>query len=973
MADKLRTNFKLGDILSPEDVNRTNATINANLDSIKATEDAATSAATSASNAAQAAEDASGYLSNLQDAIQDLPDGQAVTAEVADHEVRVAGLEANAATKEEVTSKYGDYSDISEFLSITTDANDKILEGFKKDGTKMFTGDVDAPNIRQMVSDVAQAAQQTQQLSQDVVEKYGDYEDLSEYLEVKTDSEDRILEGTKADGTKVFMGNIDAPNIREMGQSVEEVKESTEWFDKDNSEEWAEITTDSQGRIIKGIKADGTVYVYKLDCPELDTTITNKIIEIVGNVNKNITLKTSYSFLPSEIRYRQGDATIPELTREVNGVETPITLTPVVCNNQSDFDTAINSNSDVLIILNTDVIVSSVDIPSNKTKSINGNGHKMIGGDVEYTATSIEGSYCKCEYPYNKSNYNSFEANYSYSVGDLIQAVKGNVTTYLECIVAHTSESDLATELNVNINKWSNKGGVTGTNLFVAPNGEVLRLARSRFYDAASRIVASDNIENRNGVVVYSAGDNFPQTGSAFGGDFAPDIEQGYACVYHCKFQLPKELQDIEISSADNVYINFTSDWMSIQTKVTKTEKTNGVNWIYFDYEQTTCGVTNYIGVDNDHYVGNIRSSFFLINYQMEDNHSALIKPVIENNVVVGQTLIFPSKYTKVYESINPMFDLTHSKIYLKISNAELIASRIILTQEPSPSCKIFVDKCKVHGCVWNAFDVRKVGKGYFTDNEVYDCEMGAFVTNNQSTSIVAIGNYIHFVGTRRFNTSAINGVINYYIARNKIEDFGYHAISVGIVNQYVSSGYKDSQGIVEYNEVGLTPDYFRNAKHYVPMDAGAIYLTTHHTECIVRHNTIIGYTGRTGNRGIYCDDGAYNIYVYSNIVANIPNSFAITARYASNRAYPGVPDNVNKRILNNYCENGIKIGGSTTENPNNCYLGFNLINTKMQTVKSEINGIDAECLETPFEIDMPSYQGVFSTSVNIQKWINNL
>ena len=33
--------------------------------------------------------------------------------------------------KEDVSEKYGDYQDVSEFIAITTDANDKIVEGIK--------------------------------------------------------------------------------------------------------------------------------------------------------------------------------------------------------------------------------------------------------------------------------------------------------------------------------------------------------------------------------------------------------------------------------------------------------------------------------------------------------------------------------------------------------------------------------------------------------------------------------------------------------------------------------------------------------------------------------------------------------------------------------------------------------------------------------------------------------------------------
>lgn len=43
--------------------------------------------------AAEAAKEASGYLADLQEAIQDLPDGQAVTAEVAEHTVAIGRID----------------------------------------------------------------------------------------------------------------------------------------------------------------------------------------------------------------------------------------------------------------------------------------------------------------------------------------------------------------------------------------------------------------------------------------------------------------------------------------------------------------------------------------------------------------------------------------------------------------------------------------------------------------------------------------------------------------------------------------------------------------------------------------------------------------------------------------------------------------------------------------------------------------
>lgn len=85
----LRTDFEDGELFLAEYINETNRAVNEGI-----------------STASQAAEDASGYLADLQEAIQNLPDGQAVSAEVADHEVRVSDIEdilyGNGQTPEEI-------------------------------------------------------------------------------------------------------------------------------------------------------------------------------------------------------------------------------------------------------------------------------------------------------------------------------------------------------------------------------------------------------------------------------------------------------------------------------------------------------------------------------------------------------------------------------------------------------------------------------------------------------------------------------------------------------------------------------------------------------------------------------------------------------------------------------------------------------------------------------------------------------
>lgn len=960
--------------------------------------------------AAQAAEDASGYLANLQEAIQDLPDGQAVSAEVADHELRVSDLEANSATKEEVTSKYGDYSDISEFLDAKVDAEDHFLEGIAKDGTKVFGGNVDAPNIRQLDSDVTlaktqaqeaastaqqaservagmvedvedavsqagSALQQTEQLSQDVVEKYGDYKDVSEFLEVVTDSEGKALEALHKDGTKVFFGRIKSPNIEETEQKVVQMEDSVGWFESMLSQEWAEVTLDDENHVIKGIKKDGTAYFYKLESPTLEAKVKELVTDMVGNAGKDVNLQPS-AFLPAEIKSRTTDLSLPSFD--------DVTLTRVEINSQSDFEAAImgqsatsaTASTHLLLNLNTDVYIrTNPNIAQGNTLVINGNGHIIRGWseysyesdgstqtDYRYQASSVKGSNCYCTY----------------------------------------------------------RGRIYGANTFISPTGEVLKLARTKCYNAASRIIASEDILDVNGDVAILANGNIPQTSNKAFKEFTTGgvtYHFNENTVYHCKFQLPTELEDLEIASVDNVFVNLTTDWMSVQAKVTKAE--NG--WLFFDYVQQEKDYnvnqvlfTNYIGIDNDWHVVHNRTnrdfftSFYLINYQQEDNHSCLIKTI--NSV---DTLIFPSRYSEVGETFKPLFEFSYSGIRLKIFDATLVGYSIVKTRSGANSNDIVVlDGCTIKGCVNTAIFVRNYGSEAYVNNcEIYGCDMDG-ISCWYNSKLIVTNSYIHDMGARRNNSYCVVSYGSYYIAHNRIVDFGYAAIHAGIYQQdqptkdtvtgdFTSTGtYYPCGGIIEYNTIYQTEDYFQNkAQHMVCMDAGAIYCGIHMDEMIIRHNIVYNYTGRFANRGIYLDGGCYNYYMYSNIIANVSH-LAIKAYFAEDNQYYGLPytlDNVSKYILNNYCENGIELGGRTNypvdtgqyyigeESPdgsgwngqaledNDCYLGHNIINTQMQTIDNSISGIKDTNMEEQYFINIPAYQGAFSTTLGIKEWLNKL
>jgi hypothetical protein len=934
--------------------------------------------------------------------------------------------------KEEVAGKYGDYSDISEFLEVKTDSEDRILEGTRNDGTKVFMGDVDAPNIRQLDTDVTQAksqaqsaAEQTQQLSQDVVEKYGDYDEIDEYLDIVTDAEGHMLEATRKDGTKVFFGNIESPEIIRQNQAIQQqaedlarVQETTDYFEQMVSEEWSDLSLDENNRIIKGTKKDGTTYISKLESPTINGQIKNIVTDLIGNIGKDINLQPS-AFLPVEVQHRTSELEIPNLDNS--------TLTPVVVDTQEDWNklwgwsaggTVLVADTDVLIILNTDIkVTQNPELPANRVVVINGNGHKLLGWSNEYQATSVKGTYCSCAYPYNQSSYNAFQAGYSYSVNNLVKVVYNGTTYFLKCRVAHTSENDFATELNEHKDKWYYQG-IYGSNVFIAPDGEVLRLARSRCYTTPSDIVASDDIEDANGNVVFHEGDAFPRTSQAFSTYTWRGVTYNMNdnCVYHCKLELPAELEDLTIPELNAVYVNITTDWDSVQAKVKKVED----GWLYFDYvrrEENYDGLNNTLfnalGINNDVHVSNRYASFYLINHKIEDNNSCLLQPVIENSIITGYTLLWPNRYTTIAESVLPLFRYLNDGSVLKVFNATLVALNITRTKYTSlpenETGDVFIlDKCLVKGCVGHAIYIGPHGaEGYITNCEITDCDFHV-IYGFRKSKIYAVGNYIHDVGNRRLMSYGIAAFGIFYIAHNRVVDFGYSAIHAGLDKciqpikedgVWVTEGtYFDCHGIIEYNTVHQTPEYFQNkAVHFVTMDAGAIYCGLHTTELIVRHNIVWNYTGRGFNRGMYFDAGCYNYYVYSNIIANTTH-LSIKAYFAEDNTYLGLPytlDNVNKNILNNYVENGIELGGRTNYPvdggrfysdqthqtgwdgqalaDNGCYLGHNVINTQMQTVDNSISGIKDANKEEQYFINIPAYQGAFSTTIGIKEWLNKL
>lgn len=140
----------------------------------------------------------------------------------------------------------GVYVENPEFVYVKTDREGRILWAIKADGSIYY-----GAGIPQQVIDYIE-----EELNEKVDKEDGkslidaDYASSQstienpEYIQATLDSEDKVLEGTRADGTKVINLPIDTPSV-----FIEHVENS----------EWLSVTMDAEGKVLEGRKTDGTV------------------------------------------------------------------------------------------------------------------------------------------------------------------------------------------------------------------------------------------------------------------------------------------------------------------------------------------------------------------------------------------------------------------------------------------------------------------------------------------------------------------------------------------------------------------------------------------------------------------------------------------------------------------------------------------------------------------------------------------
>ena len=766
-----------------------------------------------------------------------------------DNTLSVSGKIASANVVGKRLTELGEYVENPEWINVITDKDNKIIYGIKTDG-KLYFGDGCPPQIKDYIEEKISS------LSLD------EYEDIVAFLN------DYLSSGTTL---KSIIDGIIATKVnKEEGKSLIDSEYASTKSNIDNIE-FLNVVTDSDNRILYGVKKDGSFYL-----PNIPDSVKKGIQKnkdyVDSIIQGNLSLKPS-NFITSLI-------TSPT---DIQPLELHESLIEIQVSTEEELLSARNryiAGENIAVVLTSDIKVKNT---INITKNTEGGEFLIIGNG--HSLYKVDNSYNKIGIKNNKS-FGTFNE----SIQDI--------------------------------------------NVFVSDNGDILLLSQSNFFEAKSRVTD----ENGNTFEEQTGGEGSTKDK-----------------VY--KFLLPEEFNGVSVSENDNVFINFTQAWTASTCKVIKIEyneattKSVAGTYLYFRYDTD---ISNY-NVDYDYVTsknatsGALFTSFFLLNYPNNDNNGVLVR----NNEIY-----FPLKYKSVNHTTDTIIEVVNNKGLVSFSDIMFKGGAYAIKATNS---KIKIDYCGFDGQTYTSVECVR---GITTCNNNKFTNLYGNAIYNAGGILYATHNFIKNTGLKRFNRGMIQSSGHYYIAYNHIEDYGYMGIGAGIGDM---TSYIESYGIIEHNTLKQSREYLYKTKHKVVSDGGVIYLWCNNNPyVIVRYNKIINGHGRRARVGIYLDDGCYNAYVLGNIVENVP-SYALYARYASNRNTAGLPDNVNRIIAHNICDEAVNLEGNPNVTDNGCYLGYNLFTNKCRNedIINNVMGQEPQIHSIRVSIE----DGVIKTPCSLKNW----
>lgn len=376
-------------------------------------------------------------------------------------------------------------------------------------------------------------------------------------------------------------------------------------------------------------------------------------------------------------------------------------------------------------------------------------------------------------------------------------------------------------------------------------------------------------------------------------------------------------------TDCSNAYILIPHWYQSSVYKIDKIDR----QYIYFtadDLKESSFGGYN---VNDDYNYGKKEIRYKLCNVETGDDYLR----------VINGKVYLPQDIHSVWEGKTHRFltiqDCKLSAVEIKgiefWSNAFAESNPAIYFK--NTECReIHIHKCGFYGMRGDVISITATPKVKIDNNKFEDCYYYGIKSDNASTNTVVENDSFATMGKRMNNTFCVvcRGT-DYYVADNTFLNFGYGGIGVGV---WYKSGMKQPcSGIIENNELSFDQGYLNNIDNYGIMDGGAVYVWTKNAGSVIRYNNIHGFSGMKSNRGIFCDDGAYNVEIYGNVIVGIANSRCIDSRRVTRVESSKTPEsgieqaNVNVVIRDNVVDGSIRLEGNESKN-NGFIKGANYI-----------------------------------------------
>lgn len=365
--------------------------------------------------------------------------------------------------------------------------------------------------------------------------------------------------------------------------------------------------------------------------------------------------------------------------------------------------------------------------------------------------------------------------------------------------------------------------------------------------------------------------------------------------------RLPSPWEKYTIKESDNVFINY-SMWFIRQKDRVLSLKNGILKFKCTKYDKP-----------NGPFIRWTPSPFFYFDNFHKNNNEILIK----NN-----KLYFPSVYKHLSQSNQNSIITISENTLLECNNLSF-----------GTALKCMIDnrgKALFKNCVFENSDSEGINsKGsLIVKNCIFKNINGnAIYSHINSTAHITHSTFKN-IGKYGTNIACITTKGDTYIGKNKFRDFNYSAMIVGYMSTDILKDIPTT--LIEYNDLSWSPEWAKQMQLYGLNDSGAIYVGTNNKQCIVRYNTITNFGGLEGNRGIFCDDGAYNVAVYGNILNNTDTDYDIISWNCSLNNTRKKPKensfNSNNFIGYNICTRPIKAEGNPHIKNNKCRFINNII-----------------------------------------------